>query len=218
MKKVFLLLFLVAALAELISGFIGVDMIHFIAKPLLMITLGLYYFTAADPELRSHTVLLAIGSSLVGDVLLLDEQYFIGGLVAFLIAHVLYIVAYRKHRYDETENALQGIQRIRMAFPIILAGTGLVVVLFPVLGDLKIPVIIYALVLVLMALHALFRFGRTNSSSFWLVFTGAVFFVISDSLLAINKFLLPLSNASFLIMFTYIIAQLMIVEGLRRHR
>jgi uncharacterized membrane protein YhhN len=217
MKKFFLLAFVLASLAELLSGFMGAESIHFVAKPLLMITLALYYFSSTDHETRSRTVLLAILCSLVGDVLLLNDDYFIGGLVAFLVAHVLYIIAFRKHRYEETENALQGIQRIRMAFPIILAGTGLVVVLYPVLGDMRIPVMIYATVIVLMAMNALFRYGRTNSPSFWLTFSGAVLFMTSDSILAINKFLMPLSYASFSIMLTYVLAQFMIVEGLRRH-
>jgi uncharacterized membrane protein YhhN len=217
MKKVFLILFVIAAIAELVSAVVSIEIIHVIAKPSLMITLGLYYFFSTNKEDRSRTVLFALLFSFGGDVLLMNEDYFIGGLVSFLLAHVLYIFAYRKHRYEETENALQGIQRIRMAFPIILAGTGLVVVLYPVLGDLRIPVVVYATVLVLMALNALFRFGRTSSLSFWLVFIGAVFFMLSDSLLAINKFLMPLSHASFSVMFTYITAQFMIVEGLIRH-
>jgi uncharacterized membrane protein YhhN len=217
MKKIFLITFIVAGLTELVAQFIPGDALHFIAKPLIMISLGLYYLTATTTENRSRTVLLAIIFSLAGDVLLLNPDYFIGGLIAFLLAHVLYILAYRQHQYEETENALYGIQRIRLAFPIVLAGTGLVVVLFPVLGDLKIPVMVYALVIVVMTLHALFRYGRTNVMSFWMVFIGAVFFMASDSILAINKFLIPLSQGGFWIMFTYITAQYLIVKGLIRH-
>jgi uncharacterized membrane protein YhhN len=60
---------------------------------------------------------------------------------------------------------------------------------------MKIPVLIYAAVLTGMVLVALFRFGKTSSSSFALVFGGAILFMISDSLIAINKFLEPLPMA-----------------------
>lgn len=76
---------------------------------------------------------------------------------------------------------------------------------------------IYALVITIMALQALFRFGYTTNKSFALVFIGAILFMISDSLLAINKFLMPIQFASFYIISTYMVAQYLIVEGVIAH-
>jgi len=75
----------------------------------------------------------------------------------------------------------------------------------------------YALVLVVMVLNGLFRLGRTNNKSFLLVFVGALFFLVSDSLLAINKFLHPFASSGLLIMSTYITAQFLIIEGIIAH-
>jgi uncharacterized membrane protein YhhN len=72
-------------------------------------------------------------------------------------------------------------------------------------------------VLTLMVLNAVFRYGRTSSAGFWFALAGAVLFMISDSLLAINKFMNPLPQASLFIMLTYIAAQYLIVEGILRH-
>jgi len=220
MKKISLILFFVAAIGELVSILTGLDQLHFICKPMIMVTLGVYYLSSAG-ENRSIVVLLAIVFSLAGDVALMFDSinvnYFMVGLICFLISHVFYIVAYRQHQSEEEANALQGIQKLRAAFPIVLAGTGLVVILYPTLGALKFPVIIYALVLVLMVINGLFRLGRTNSKSFAFVFVGALFFMVSDSLLAINKFLNPLPSSGLLIMSTYIVAQLLIIEGLGAH-
>lgn len=138
------------------------------------------------------------------------------GLVSFLLAHVTYILAYRQHRYDSDEG-LSGVQRFRFSFPFILAGSGLVTVLYPHLGDLKVPVMIYALVIVLMVINALFRYGHTTMKSFWLVFVGAILFMISDSLLAFNKFVVPIDGAGFWTMLTYITAQYGIVQGVLLH-
>jgi uncharacterized membrane protein YhhN len=140
------------------------------------------------------------------------------GLGAFLIAHITYIVAYKYHVDEINGDELMGIHRVRMAFPIILAGCGLVVVLFPHLGDLKFPVSVYALILVLMVLNALFRYNRTDRRSFWLVFFGAILFMISDALLAINKFLIDLPFSGLWIMTSYVFAQLLIIEGLIVHK
>jgi len=225
MKRIALIGFFVAAVGELaalwMDPFIATYELQAIFKPLIMITLGVYYAASVDREYRSAALLAAILFSLAGDVLLLwaknTESYFVLGLASFLIAHIFYILTYRQHRGENSPNELQGVQRIRMAFPVILAGTGLVVVLYPLLGGLRIPVVLYAVVLVTMALQALFRFGRTTAASFWLVFAGALLFVLSDSLIAINKFMMPVSHAELWIMSTYIAAQYFIVCGLLEH-
>jgi uncharacterized membrane protein YhhN len=217
MKKIGLLIFLLSTLCVLISDSISVSWLYLISKPLIVPSLLLYYFMNVQAEDRSRSAILALVFSFVGDTLLMNPDYFIGGLIAFLIAHILFVFTYRQHQFEETENALAGLQRIRLAFPIILAATGLIIILFPALNDLKIPVIVYAVVLAIMVLSALFRFGRTSSQSFWLVFTGAALFMISDSILAINKFLEPLPNAGLYIMLTYCAAQFLIAHGLIKH-
>lgn len=217
MKKTALGFFIFVSVIELTSGFLENEFVHMAAKPLIMIFLGLYYFLSAGND-RSTTVICAIILSLAGDIFLLNADYFIPGLAAFLVAHLLYIFSYRQHRYEDVgDEGLKGIQRIRLAFPVILAGTGLVIILYPVLGALKIPVMVYALIITLMVLNALFRFGRTNKISFWFVFLGAVLFMFSDSVLAINKFLTPVANSNYWIMLSYVAAQFFIIEGLLRH-
>jgi uncharacterized membrane protein YhhN len=219
MKKAATLLFGAVSLGELVALYLGIPELHMICKPLIMLTLGLLYATHC--ERRSLMVWLAIISSFAGDTALLfesrDAMFFIAGLGAFLIAHIFYIVAYRQHQDDSEENALRGVQKIRFAFPIVLAGTGLIVVLYPSLGTLQIPVVLYALVLIIMVVNAVFRYGRTGSASFGLVLAGSILFMISDSLLAINKFFSPIAAASLWIMSTYILAQYFIIRGLCSH-
>ena len=223
MKKVFLVLFALASVGEIISILLDLASLELFCKPSLMITLGLYYWASQKQrqEPIALSVVMAIVFSCVGDVFLMLQQsnpnYFMFGLGAFLFAHVFYIFSYQQHRSDETGNELQGLQKIRFALPIVLAGTGLVTILYNRLGDLKIPVLLYAGVLTYMVLVSLFRFGRTNAGSFAMVFSGAILFMMSDSLIAINKFLEPLSNARFWVMITYISAQYLIVDGLIKH-
>jgi uncharacterized membrane protein YhhN len=222
MKKVFLIAFILASAGELVAILTGIESMHPVFKPLIMVALAFYYWFSSATGNRSALILLAIFFSFLGDTVLLFEArgtlYFMLGLASFLLAHLFYIFAYRQHRNDNVHTELQGVQRARVAFPIILAISGLVVILYPVLGALRIPVIMYAFVIVMMVLSALFRYGRTTPQSFWMVFGGALLFMVSDSLLAINKFLQPFAYASFGIMATYCVAQFLIVRGLVNHR
>jgi len=219
MKKISLYLFVAASVGEILSEIFPIPLLHQLCKPLIILTLAVYYFHHS--EYRSAVVWLALLFSFSGDVLLMFESkqsnFFLFGLAAFFMAHIFYILAYRQHQDPSMENSLKGIQKIRFSFPIVLAGTGLIVILYPSLGPLKFPVVVYALILIIMVLNSIFRFGRTNNQSFWLVFAGSALFMLSDSLLAINKFFKPVPGAGLWIMSTYIFAQFLIVNGLVHH-
>ncbi len=214
-----IVLFAISSFVEITSNLFSWQTAHLVSKPLIVISLmGYYYFQSPT---RLYLFLGALLFCWLGDVLLLfqseNDLFFIGGLVAFLIGHLLYIFCYKQLRHADASRELLGTQKVRFSIPIVLAGSGLVVVLYPSLGDLRIPVMVYALVLSIMVLNALFRFGRTTTKSFAFIFLGAISFMISDSVLAINKFLHAFEGAGVLIMFTYCLAQYLIVEGTLQH-
>jgi uncharacterized membrane protein YhhN len=218
---IYISLFLLAATGEMIAQVFGVSWLHHLCKPLIMVFLGLHYFFSVPSPLRSGVVLGAIVFSFLGDSFLMYDHvhsvYFMLGLGAFLIAHVLYVLAYRQHRLTDGDYSGSNVQRARMAFPVILAGTGLIIVLYPRLGDLRFPVVLYAFILMIMVITALIRLGTTSHESFWKVLIGAILFMISDSILAVNKFLEAIPFAGIWIMFTYIVAQYLIISGLIAH-
>ena len=72
---------------------------------------------------------------------------------------------------------------------------------------------IYAFVISLMAVMAVNRKGRVNTLSFNLIFYGAILFLLSDSILAYNKFVSPIGFSGLAIMSTYMAAQYLIVIG-----
>lgn len=112
---------------------------------------------------------------------------------------------------------------------VIVYGAGLVYFLFPKLGELKIPVMVYATVIccmLLAAIHVLNSFRdkdiciHTNDTFYViknvsgeLFVNGALLFVVSDSLLAINKFYAVFPSSAFLIMLSYCAAQYSIAKG-----
>jgi len=221
MKKhrIYRAIFLAISLADGIASFVGRGDLHIILKPLIMISLIVYYVSATSGLQAIFVTALLV--SLSGDIFLLNDRqgelFFMLGLTSFLIAHILFILSYRRNRSIEAKDALMGVQRIRLAFPVLLAGIGFIVFLYPYLGGMRIPVMAYSAVLVIMVLNALFRYGRTTAKSFWFVFFGALLFMTSDALLAVDKFADHFTYSHAWIMMTYCFAQYFITEGILHH-
>lgn len=86
------------------------------------------------------------------------------------------------------------------------------------LGNMLIPVFVYMIVILMMAITAFLRQQKVFKKSFILVFIGAILFIISDSILALNKFYMPVRFSSVSIMLTYAVAQFFIVMGFLKQR
>ena len=221
MHKIFRMLFIGASIAEVLRSFMEWDFEQY-SKPLIILFLLAYFMSSGVAKNKSFWLIsVSLLFSWFGDSFLmyqeLDSMYFILGLVSFLIAHVIYAISYFQLRWSEADNPLLPTQKLRHSITLVLAGVALVSILSPNLGDMRLPVTVYAAVLVFMAIAALLRYGYTPIRSFGLIFGGAVTFMISDSLLAINKFLEPYAHAGFWVMLTYCIAQYLIIEGVIYH-
>jgi len=152
--------------------------------------------------------------SWLGDVFLMLEDknslYFIAGLCGFLTAHILYIIFFLRARRQQTATPHWNI------FVIITAsiyGAALFFFLNPKLGALQVPVLVYAVTICTMFICSVHAFGNAYKTAAIFCIAGAVLFIMSDSLLAINKFYQPFSAAGVLIMLTYALAQFGIVYG-----
>jgi uncharacterized membrane protein YhhN len=104
-------------------------------------------------------------------------------------------------------------KRVYLLIPVLIYGLGLISYLYTDLAEMRLPVIIYAVVILSMLSGAINRKDKVNSDSFYLVLTGAVLFVISDSAIAVNKFSHHFDSSGIVIMATYIVAQYLIVMG-----
>jgi uncharacterized membrane protein YhhN len=189
---------------------------HYIVKPSITISLIIYYAYHTQIKGRfAKRLLIGLIFSLIGDVFLMfvdvDDTFFILGLISFLLAHLCYVSAfYLDYKWNSS------IEKKSTWIALIIFGIfcfAFYLYLRPYLGALKIPVMVYAFVISLMAIMAVNRKGRVNSISFNLIFIGAIFFLISDSVLAYNKFVMPFRGAGMLIMATYMIAQYLITVG-----
>jgi uncharacterized membrane protein YhhN len=123
---------------------------------------------------------------------------FLAGLGSFLAAHLLFVVAF-----------LAGTGLLApSAWALIpgLAGAAFFVWLLPRTGALLPAVLVYGLALMAMMLAASGREVARGDASGWLAFIGAAIFIVSDSALAVRKFVGPYRKAQFVILFTYWLA------------
>jgi len=211
----FFKIYLVLSVAYLIILFAGYEYFDLFLKPLLIpiIGFGAYFYRKFPTQ---NTLITALIFSWFGDVILLftdlGELYFIIGLVCFLISHIIYCILFnRQHNIRKKQNKpLFVIGSILIAFYLI----GMVSILMPFLGDLEVPVILYASVISIMILFALKGLLVWKKPGNFIVFSGGFLFIISDSILAVNKFYAPVPKSSFFIMLTYLLAQYLIVVGI----
>lgn len=143
--------------------------------------------------------------SAVGDALLeIDTSLFTGGLGAFLCAHVVYTYTFIRNRNRGPVNVARAC---------LIAGVALFSVAFarwllPGTGALALPVVLYMIAITAMVISSI---GARFDNS-W-VALGAVLFIISDAILAANKFRSPLPGSEYLVWITYYCAQLLIASG-----
>jgi len=162
---------------------------------------------------RLHMLMLAgLLFSWAGDVLLEVPakigDLFVPGLLSFMLAQAMYLTAFFT---SPGPNIIK--KKPLLAAPALAYGAVLVYFLSPGLGAMKIPVLIYAAVILTMLCGAVNRFEKVNRLSYWLVLAGAILFVLSDSGIAFSKFIHSFRGSSLFIMSTYVVAQYLIVTG-----
>ena len=193
--------------------------LEYITKPATM--LALLWWIWSSVGLGGSMIWFTVGVvfCLAGDIfLMLPRDMFLFGLVAFLLGHISYTVGF---------NNLGPF--INLWGVVLVLGLGLYIAwLFPKLAaglktkgksNLKIPVLIYSLVISLMVYSACMTWTRQGWSSYsaLAVSVGALFFYASDSILAWDRFVTPISHGRLKTMITYHMGQFGIILGAILH-
>jgi uncharacterized membrane protein YhhN len=218
-QKLWLALFVIDAGVDLLFVLLRHGDARYITKPLLLLLLAGYFFSERKHKNKLFFLLSAgLFFSLFGDIFLMFEKYaaywFMFGLASFLTAHIFYILLFIQIK---KENQPQK----KLNIPVILFTAAYTTFLFlllkPTLGNLKMPVLIYAVALSCMFLFGFHAFNFSKQKPGMLCIIGAALFVLSDSLLAVNKFYQSFAAAGFVVMLTYDLAQLLIVVGVSNY-
>jgi len=211
-------LFVIVSIAEIILISTGNETFRNLTKPLIIPFLaGIYHLNTISPTRKNYKdpVLMGLFFSWIGDILLQHNEFFIPGLISFLTAHIFYIFF-----FSSTQSANTSFFKLRpvMLIAVIAYLIELMHLLWPHLGGMKIPVLFYGITISTMLSAAFWQYQKLDNTTSLYLIIGAVFFVASDSILALNKFKKQFDGAGIYIMSTYILAQLFIVLGAIRYR
>lgn len=219
-SRFFLFIFALAVIGIITGIFLQNNWLEFIFKPLIMLSLcGHFLANATRFQFKTKVFgIWAILFSLFGDTALMfsgkNQLFFIVGLGCFLISQVGYIALFQNlNTVSGTKSYLKSNPFWLILF--LIYGSFIYWLLFASLDSvMKIAVFVYMVALLSMSAMALNRKGVKPESGFWLVFAGSLLFVVSDSIIAINKFLHPVQHSDFFVMSTYMAAQYLIVSGI----
>lgn len=161
------------------------------SKPVPVLALLLWLGSTPATAYRRR-IMIGLGLSLIGDIALAwPGDQFVVGLAAFLCAHLAYLWAYLGRTREAAPGALLLAITCGAALFALLAWNGL--------GELLVPVALYALAISAMLWRALACGG--------LAALGAASFVCSDSLIGIDRFVSPFAAAPYLIILLYWLGQ-----------
>ena len=175
----------------------------------IMLIVGIA-LTASPPAGERYQVLIVAGlvASLAGDTFMaLKNKRFIAGLASFLVAHLLYSAAFA--------GEITTLPTPALALLFIAFALSVYKYLSPALGKERNPVIFYIAAIAIMGWLAAARYLDLQSTGAQLAMIGAFFFMMSDTLLAINRFRNRFAGAQIAILSTYYTAQFLIAHSVR---
>jgi uncharacterized membrane protein YhhN len=178
---------------------------NFVIKAIPALSLAVLAFIAVSGS-RGKLLFTALMFCAAADIALelAGGKYFVAGLGLFLVAHIFFIITFsRDFKFQKSKVpviVLLAVYSIMMAF-----------VMTPSLQEMAIPVYIYMTAITLMGIFASLRAARNDFTLY-----GAIAFIVSDSIIAINKFMMSAPAADYIIMITYYLALFLIVFGFLR--
>jgi uncharacterized membrane protein YhhN len=197
-------LYIFGAFAVLFIGLLSFEPYpgNFVIKAIPAISLAVLAFIAISGS-RGKLLFASLLFCAAADIALelAAGKYFVAGLGLFLIAHILFIVTFsRDFKFQKS--------KIPIIILLVVYSKMMAFLLTPSLKEMTIPVYIYMTAITLMGIFAALR---TSKNDFTLY--GAISFIVSDSVLAINKFMMPVPAADYVVMITYYLTLFLIVYG-----
>lgn len=207
--KITFFLFVLVSTLDIIGIIFQIPILVYIFKPLIILSLLFLYVFSLPKRLKWYVI--ALEFSFFGDVLLMfsGELFFIAGLVSFLMTHILFIKI--------VLNRIQKTSMSKVVFssiPFFIVFSLLIFNLKDSLNEMLYPVIIYGLMISMFGVVSLIDFLNAKSKKSLLMLSGAVMFMISDAVLAIDKFYFEEHINKIVIMFTYVLAQYLIYRSM----
>jgi len=203
----------------MISVLFDLPLLHYAVKPMFMILLMVYHWKQLSglSSFFSKTIQFGLLFSWIGDIaLMFDEKIpilFVVGLGAFLIAHLGYAAAFVRNVKD-SNSSLNVSKSALIALPFIAITSCFFYYMKDGLpAELFVPVLAYTVVISVMGITAVIRYNHVDAKSYKWILIGAILFILSDMVIAINKFVIDFEYDAILNMWLYLTGQFMITVG-----
>jgi alkenylglycerophosphocholine/alkenylglycerophosphoethanolamine hydrolase len=216
MRGEWLALALVFALGDWYAVAAGNSRIRAFTKPAVMLALLAGFTLVGGWQAPTLWFGLGLIFSLTGDVLLmLPPGFFIGGLLSFLIGHVMYVLGFMHGFIFQGWIVLFPLILLAMIDCLIYLRLRRALLAREKGRWLRFPVLIYLVVISLMFLSALLTLQRSDwpRPAAWLAAAGALLFLISDTVLANNRFVSPIRGGRVIVIITYHLGQIALIAG-----
>lgn len=198
----------IVSIINLYGEYGGKLKLRYFSKPILMPLLIVYYVVTVQDI--NVLIILALLCGLAGDVFLMKEEKLnvMLGIGSFFLGHVFYITYF--------------LISIDFIFPpyfylLIIPYIVVIIILFkliyPYMGDLRIPGFLYMIIITLMSFTTAIRYDAVTLVPYLLPLFGSLLFIASDTVLALGMFKTKIKYGDVIVMLTYILAQTLITIG-----
>lgn len=202
--RFFISIFFVVSFLHVAAIFLGNTLWQTISKPLIIPALMACYI--AGSKSWNKLYVLALFFSFAGDVLLMDKNnLFLFGIASFLLTQLLYVFIVAKQLVKSDGRTL-----IAAILPFLIFFVALIAVLKPGLGDFFVPVLVYGLAISAFGVVVFINYLQNKDMPAIRLLAGALLFIASDSMIALNKFYEERAFYGVSVMITYILAQYLI--------
>lgn len=204
------LLIIISALLAMYMEFLGNRTVYMVLKPLttILVTSLLFFLPKQESSKFKMLIVAALLFCLLGDILLLFPTYFVFGLAAFLVGHLLFSAGFIR---------LKGFHPDRTSFLILYGiGASLFFWLQSGLGEFMVPVGVYVLVICFMAWQGIGLFLKDKRKEFLFIAIAVLLFMFSDTMIAISKFKTDFEYSSIVILSTYWMSIGLIANAVRK--
>ncbi len=216
LKKYGIFIYLIVLITHCAFIYFDLEWLRFYSKIVLVPFLLLIYYLKYEGIKNKLYILpfIALVGSFMGDLLLAFEgsQFFLWGMLGFMVTHICngyYFYSLHKLSIKQSKTAWVALLLLSIICSIVVYS------IKDNLGAFLIPIIIYIALISIMAILAsnladskLYKYAAVHY-----FIPGAILFVLSDGLLAINKFKLQDPSLDIFVMLTYGLAQLYLVMG-----
>lgn len=183
----------VAAIVDWYAVWTGKQEMRYWSKPapVLLLLITVWVLLGGTIYFPMWIFLLGLFFGLIGDVLLMlpGRKWFLVGLLSFIIGHLLYILGFNLGSLE-----VSTLKSILMLLPIFALTFFFFHFLIPNVDEnMKLPVIVYGVIILTMFYSALLTLlsPSWSTTASILATVGAVFFVLSDGMLAWDRFVAP---------------------------